>query len=357
MTYLKSLSLYNFRNYKKAHIELSPKINLFIGKNGQGKTNCLEAIALFISGKSFRSPHLKDLILHGENEFFLKTHFVKNNIDQSLAIQYSPLKKKIVYNETTYNSFLPLIGVIQGVLFAGFFDELVKGSPQIRRRFLDLQNAQADPLYLHHLAHFQKALKERNCLLRQRKYKALEIYEEIMSKSIPYLIKNREKNLNDLTESLKIIHSKLANASEPIELLYKTQFEPDITQCRKLFEAYRLKDQKIGHTQIGPHKDEIEINLKDKSAKKFGSEGQIQTITTAIYLAEYWRLQKQIEESPIFCIDDLGQNLDHNRLERLLHFLQKMGQVFITTPHKPHFSFDCDHKIFEIEEGRMSFRA
>lgn len=353
MTYLKSLSLYNFRNYKKASIELSPKINLFVGKNGQGKTNCLEAIALFISGKSFRSPLLKDLIMHGENEFFIKTHFVKNDIEQSLAIHYSPIQKKLTYNETSYSSFLPLIGVIQGVLFAGFFDELVKGSPQIRRRFLDLQNAQIDPLYLHHLAHFQRALKERNVLLRQKKWKTLDIYEELMSKSIPYLIEKRQRNLQDLEKSLKSIHSKLANQEEPTELLYKTMFENNAEKCRELLEKNRFKDQKMGYTLIGPHKDEIEINLKDKSAKKFGSEGQIQTLTTSIYLAEFKRLQRQIEEPPIFCIDDLGQNLDQGRLNRLLHFLQKMGQVFITTPHAPNFAFDCDYKIFEIEEGKI----
>lgn len=358
MTYLKTLILHNFRNYKRTQIELSPKINLFIGKNGQGKTNCLEAIGLFITGKSFRAPYLRDLIFHKEKEFYLKTHFVKNNIEQSLAIEYSESKKSITHNETTYSSFLPLIGVIQGVLFAGIFDDLIKGSPQNRRRFLDLQNAQIDPLYIHHLTHFQKALKERNCLLKQKKWGSLVIYEEIMAKSIPYLIQKRQENLKLLAKSAREIHQELSNLSEEIEITYSSPFnqkeEINIKSCLNLFESFRNKDKQMGHTQIGPHKDEVIIELKNKSAKKFGSEGQIQTLMTSIYLAEFRRLQNKIDEPPIFCLDDLGQNLDKERLNRLLKALENMGQVFITTPHLPNYSFKCENRVFEIEEGTVN---
>lgn len=357
MTHLKSLHLHQFRNYKDARAEFGPKINFFLGQNGQGKTNCLEAIALLISGKSFRASYLKDLTMHKKPSFHLRAHFVKNDIEQSLEVHYSPTQKKVVHNETSYASFLPLIGVLQGVVFAGIFDELIKGSPQIRRRFLDLQNAQVDPLYIHHLSHFQKALKERNFLLRQRKTNAIEIYEDLMSKSAPYIISKRMKNLDEIEERMQSIHEELSGLRQKVSLKYSSSMleekSSSFSLCKMLLEKSRLKDQILGYTQHGPHKDEIGVYLEGQSAKKYASEGQIQTLTTALYLAEYERLLHKSEELPIFCVDDLGQNLDPSRLHRLLEKLENMGQVFITSPRLPSYTFKHPLKVFEIVDGEI----
>ncbi len=357
MTYLRTLRLQNFRNYQDETLEFSPHINFFVGKNGEGKTNCLEAIALMISGKSFRTPYLKELIQHSQKSFFIQSHFVKNDIEQSLSIYYSPEKKQILHNATTYPSFLPLIGLVQGVFFAGFQDELIKGSPQIRRRFLDLQNAQIDPLYLHHLKHFQKALKERNFLLKQKAFQTLPIFEELMSKSIPYIIAKRLSTLHEIETNLQKIHQELSSLQDVVNLQYKSPFLlpqntlPDIDFCNQLFAKNRTKDQLVKHTQLGPHKDEVGVYLKGESAKKFASEGQIQTVLMAIYLAEYFRLEKKIGQPPLFCLDDLGQNLDPSRLNRLLLQIESMGQVFITLPEMPNYHFSKPVKIFRIENG------
>ncbi len=359
MTYLKSLILCNFRNYIEQTVNLCPKINIFVGKNGQGKTNCLEAIALFIAGKSFRSPYLKDLIRHKESNFFLHSTFIKNDIEQSLSINYSPHKKTIFYNATQYNSFLPLIGILQGVFFAGFYDELVKGSPQIRRRFIDLQTAQVDPLYVHHLTHFQKALKERNFLLKNRTSSSLGIYEEIMSKSIPYILSKRMQSLLTLEHHAQKIHEELSGLTEKVDLKYKTPFIKEDNQifsreeCMTMLQKNRSKDLNFGYTLTGPHKDELSIYLKSQSAKKFGSEGQIQTLMTAIYLAEYFRLKESMQEAPLFCIDDIGQNLDSHRQKKLFSKLEEMGQVFITTPEIPRHAFKCETRIFHVENGKI----
>ncbi len=359
MTYLKSLTLCNFRNYSEQTISLCPKINIFVGKNGQGKTNCLEAIALFIAGKSFRSPYLKDLIMHKKSSFFLHTHFVKNEIEQSLSISYSPEKKSITYNASTHNSFLTLIGILQGVFFAGFYDQLIKGSPSIRRRFIDLQSAQVDPLYIHHLSHFQKALKERNFLLKKRVFESLNIYEELMVKSIPYILSKRTESLHRLQKYTQKIHSDLSGIEDEIQLSYKTPFIKEdqailtSQESLDLFKKSRAKEQHFGYTLAGPHKDEISISLKGQCAKKFGSEGQIQTLMTSIYLAEYYRLKERMREPPLFCVDDLGQNLDPEREKRLLSKLKHMGQVFITTPKMPKHAFNCETKIFHVEDGKI----
>lgn len=360
MTYLKTLSLVHFRNYKKAHIELSPRLNIFVGKNGQGKTNCLEAIALLIAGKSFKGSPLKDLILENENQFCVHATFVKNQVEQSLAIEYSSEKKTLAHNQTTYNSFLPLIGLLQGVFFAGHHCELIKGSPQIRRRFLDLHSSQIDPLYLRHLQHFYKALKERNFLLKKKDSKALYIYEELMAKSIPYLIDVRLKNLNELKEYSTQIHQELTDGAEEIAFSYKSPFylenlsELNTHSCLNLLQKNRERDFQMGFSLIGPHKDELLFYLQNHTAKKFASEGQIQTFMTSIYLAEYKRLQKKMEESPLFCIDDLGQNLDEFRQKKLFNYLENMGQVFVTIPKLTSYTPNCPHKIFIVDQGTIT---
>ena len=132
MIYLRHLKLINFRNFERVSFDFSPRVNLIIGKNGQGKTNLLESIGLLMSGKSFRTPLLKDLIMSGKNGFCIEAQFSKSGIDQTLHIYFDPQKKKVCYNDTSYGSFLPLIGNLQGVLFAGYHNQLIKGSPQDR---------------------------------------------------------------------------------------------------------------------------------------------------------------------------------------------------------------------------------
>lgn len=359
MAHIKRLSLFNFRNYQRAELELGPRLNLFIGKNGQGKTNCLESIALLIAGKSFRTPHLKELIYHEQNEFRVEAHFERYEIEQSLYVQYTPKKKKLRYNETSHASFIPLIGLLQGVYFSGYQNQLIKGSPSLRRRFLDLQCSQLDPLYLHHLRRYQRALKERNTLLKERNTTSIELYEELLSQSAPYLIEKRREALKELEKLAQAKHLALTKLPDTLEFLYLTHasFSDKPITPPLFLEALKKeknKDLKFGYTSVGPHKDDLQFNLNKLDAKKFASEGQIQSLITALYLAEYERLLQNSDQTPLFCIDDIGQNLDQSRLHSLYQILDQMGQVFITTPELPTYSFKSPVKIFEIESGRVT---
>lgn len=351
MAILKELLLYNFRNYKRAKISLSPEINIFVGPNGHGKTNCLESIALLIAGKSFRTSYLKELITHQKEHFIIQAHFEKNGIDQSLQIDYSPTKKTIHYNDTKYISFLPLIGVLNGVFFSAFQNQLVKGSPSIRRRFLDLQTAQIDPLYLHHLSRYSKALKERNILLKKRKLNSIELYEELLSKSAPYITLKRQAVLESLQASLD---STTDFQFEKISLKYLNGMNFKEKDFLNAYQKNREKELHYGSSLVGPHRDDILFYLNQKETKKFASEGQVQTFITSIYLAEYQRLLKETEQKPIFCIDDIGQSLDQNRLNTLYQSLDQMGQVFITLPHRPNYNFKSNVKIFEVNNGSIT---
>ncbi len=357
MAHLNYLSLWNFRNYSKATLPLSPKINLFIGQNGQGKTNCLEAITLLISGKSFRTSFLNELVLHGESFFSIQAHFIRHGIEQSLRLNYSPQKKQMQHNETVHSSFAPLIGLMQGVFFSGFQNQLIKGAPNLRRRFLDLQSAQIDPLYLHHLRRYQQALKERNVLLRARKERGLELYEELMSLSAPYLIEQRMSALEELERLAQVKHEELTGKKESFKIVYQMHpifsKAPSSEEFLIALKRQRQKDLRMGVTSLGPHKDDLHFYLKDYEAKKYASEGQIQSLITSLYLSEYQRLLNKSNETPLFCVDDIGQNLDGERLHKLYHLLDQMGQVFITTPKMPDYSFKGPVQVFEIQNGEV----
>ena len=357
MPLLKSLYLKNFRNYSRAEINLGPNLNVFIGLNGQGKTNCLEAIALLISGRSFRTSFLKELIQSEKQAFEVQAHFDRFGIDQRLKLYYGCKKHILEHNETSYPSFSPLIGLLQGVFFSSFQNGIIRGSASLRRRFLDLQNAQIDPLYLHHLRRYQKALKERNALLKQKKLHLLEVYEELMAQSAPYIVHARKVALQSLANFAQVHMHELSNQKEKLSMEYqlyapKEGYLETFEDYLRLYQKSRSRDIKWGFTTLGPHKDDALITLNGLEAKKFASEGQVQTLMSSIYLAEFDRLkQATTDEDPLFCIDDISQNLDQQRLKKLYSKLSSLGQVFVTTPELPSVVLPSNTRCFEIKDG------
>lgn len=359
MARLHYLSLHQFRNYKKASIYLGPKINLFIGKNGQGKTNCLEAIALLIAGKSFRTSFFKEMILNNEEAFEIQAVFERHDLEQTLSVQYHPQRRRLKHNETVYASLVPLIGLLQGVFFSSYQNALVRGTPSVRRRFLDLQCSQIDPLYLHHLKRYQKALKDRNLFLKQKNLSHLYPYDVLLAQSAPYLIEKRLKALKELEPLVKKHLLELTGQSEPFSFEYLfsvKEMNPLVSHFegfKTLYEKYRSKDARFGLTHLGPHKDDLFMLLQNLEAKKFASEGQVQSLIHALYFAEYDRLKQASEELPLFCIDDVGQNLDQSRRNKLYQKLEGLGQVFLSTPEMPDYSFQTDVRAFEVKEGTL----
>ena len=198
ITYLKLL---NFRNYKQVELSFSPRINVFWGNNGQGKTNLLEAIHMLSTGRSFRTHRLQDMVREGETHFYIEARFSKDEIIQSLKIYYDNVSKKVIYNETTYPQFSSLLGILPSVLLSPDDLSLINGSPAERRRFLDLHIAQIDPLYLFYLGRYYKAMKQRNELLRSQTADTLNIWEQAMAPAAGYLIAKRKQAAETLQES------------------------------------------------------------------------------------------------------------------------------------------------------------
>jgi DNA replication and repair protein RecF len=334
--YLKSIYLKNFRIYKEKLIEFSPQINVIWGANAIGKTTILEAIYYLISGKSFRTDKPQDLISSGQSYFYIEAQFVKHGILQTLKVSYDGKDRKIFYNSTKLALATHLLGIMQGVLMTPGDADLVKGSPQVRRHFFDLQIAQADPLYVHYITRYLKAMQQRNCLLKRKSHIAIDSFEHEMAVAAAYISTERQQLVKDLEVLSGTIHKKLAGDDERLNVQYKTPSATVIerdklkTYYLELFKKNRMREMELGCTLSGPHKDDLLIFVNEKEARQFASEGQQRCAVTSLRLSEWDRLKNASLSCPLMLIDDLGISLDKNRKAAILTHLQSLSQVFIT---------------------------
>ncbi|MBI5346541.1 MAG: DNA replication/repair protein RecF [Chlamydiae bacterium] len=353
---LKSLRLCNFRNLATFEINFGEKTNIFYGNNGMGKTNLLEAIYLLSIGKSFRSQTLHDLIKHEEKSFVVQADFVKDNIFQTIKFHYDKKNKKIDYNSSSYTSFASLLGIIPLVLHTPTDIELITSEPNLRRRFLNIFIAQKDPLYVHHLTRFVKALKQRNYLLKTKNIQTIASWESELAKSAVYLTLKRKEAILKLNEHSSSIMQKLSSNHESSSLKYlssiteHTDLNEMQNQYLKSFDETRKKELDLKCTLNGPHRDDFSILINSKVAKHFASEGQKNLFILALKLAEATILQKELSEEPILCFDDFGYSLDDERKNYLRNYLNNFSQVFITLPEAPKWE---DSSTFQIKEGAL----
>ena len=335
---IKSLYLRNFRCYEEAFASFGPNVNLIVGENASGKTSLLEAIYFLSTGRSFRTTHLNDLITHGASFFYLEASFLKDGVEQTLKVFFDGKIRKVHLNQKSYSSFIPLLGAAPTVLFAPEHLSIVSGPPAERRHFLDLHIAQTDPLYLHHLLRYSKALRQRNTLLRQKSEETLLAWETAMSSSASYLIQKRMAIISELallaTEHMRAFSS----GSETLEMAYQSTLslpkaDEEITAhfCEQ-FKRMRSREMALGNTLIGPHRDDLILTISQRPARIFSSEGQKCCCLAALRFAEWERLKKCIHSTPVMSIDDFGMHLDVKRLDQLQGQLQNLSQVFLTAP-------------------------
>ncbi|MEN9343492.1 MAG: replication and repair protein recF [Chlamydiota bacterium] len=346
--HLLTLSLRHFRSHKEAQFTFSPTLNCIVGKNGQGKTNLLEAISLVSTGRSFRTHNLRDLIHFGESFFYIEATFQNEGIEERVSIYFDGQTKKVEHNTTTYSTLHSLLGKLPSVILTPEDSSLISGSPQERRRFLDLYISQIDPLYLYHLSRYFKALKQRNELLKNNTCDSIASWEEIMSNSACYLITKRQSVINELSPRISDWSAKLSSNYDALSLQYLSRpkdlmHSPDIaTALQKYFEQMREKELILGHTLIGPQRDDILFQLKEQSAKAFSSQGQKRSCLFALRFAEWECMAHASRKKPLLGLDDFGIHLDATRLEHLKSALAHFGQVFLTSPE---FSCVPHHRI------------
>lgn len=338
--HLKALYLHNFRLYKEALFEFTPGVNIIRGPNARGKTSLLEAVAFIMTGRSFRTSQASDLIRQGTSNFYLDALFVKNGIEQKLRISYSANERKIIHNATSSSSLSTLFGILQGVAIHPDDSAVVKGAPSVRRHLLDLQLAQSDPLYIHHLTRYDRAMRHRNHLLRAKTAATIESWEYEMANAAGYIVQQRAKAVEALSSLGQGHYAAISGTEELLGLFYKAHGAGDrplndANTLKELFRdqyrRHRRKEMELGATLTGPHKDDFIVALAGKDARAFASEGQQRSCVVALRLAEWSRLREIALEDPLMLVDDIGMSLDSSRQRSLATALKTYGQVLIST--------------------------
>lgn len=342
--YLKSLYLHNFRLYAEAYFEFSPHINVICGENGAGKTSLLEAISLLGLGHSFRTHHTAHLIRHAESHFYLEAHFVKYGIEHQLKICYSPREKKILLNNTRCPSASSLYGIMLNVVLSPADLDLIGGSPQGRRHFLDAHLSQINPLYLHHLVRYSRAMRQRNHLLKSKVLLSIESWEHEMAFSATYLLKQRRLLIDALQVYARELYGQISQGAALLTLALKPSGKPPVC-AEQIFPYYleqyrkhRPREMIFAATLYGPHRDDLDLSLNSQEARLFASEGEKRSIVAALRFAEWLQLQQSTGEIPLMLIDEVSATLDQCRYNNLLAQFECFSQVFVTATDPPLFS-------------------
>lgn len=356
--FLHRLYLHHFRLYHEASFEFCPGINTICGPNAQGKTTLLEAIYVLMTGRSFRALQTDDLIRLGAPYFYIEAHFSKHGIEQNLKMSCHGKERKIFYNGNVLPALSSLIGLLQGVLMTPQDLTLIKGGPQSRRHFLDLQIAQVDPLYVHYLTRYDRAMRQRNCLLRAKDSTTLDSWEYEMANAAAYLTQQRSVAVEDLQDSSRRLHQVLSGEHEDLRLTFKAGAALGVDQDNMRrdylvqYQKMRRREMELGFTLVGPHKEDFTLSIGEKDARFFASEGQQRSCVAALRFAEWERLNRLATEPPLLLIDDVGISLDKVRRERLMSQLQDVGQVFLTaTEEQPLEHVHRDKKVIYLSKG------
>lgn len=370
---LKSMVLRNFRNYKEQQINWHSKINIIYGKNAQGKTNLLEAIAYLSLGKSFREQTEEKMKMWNNDFFFLGAEIEKNGKEHSLSAGYNNRKKFWKKDNNHCKNISEIIGFLHTVVFTPEDLELVKKGPEVRRFFLDREMVQMFGGYHLYLNNYKKALLQRNNLLKQMQYNSsltddmLAIWEDQLAENGAFIIMKRYQILEKLNVIAKEIHSILSDGGEDLKLVYdcgggKIDFSSLSTlgdlrkQLLLNFEAKREDDKRRGVTTIGPHRDDFKIFINDIDARNFGSQGQQRTAALAIKLSEVELVYEIAGYYPLLLLDDVLSELDYYRRKALISMMLNKAQIFISTTDINNELANIDKKDyekFEIEGGKI----
>lgn len=353
MVGITTLIVNQFRNYSRATVRFQPGLNALIGKNAQGKTSLLEAIAFIAIGRSFRTPHLQDMIQKDKEGAALELRFEENGLEEKLTIGFDGKTKRVLHNATLYPSLSALVGLLPVVIMTPD-DALIDGPPASRRQFLDILLSQLDPLYIQHLGRYQKAMRQRNHLLRKHTLHAILPWEQEMARSAAYITQKRRAALLALSPFLPPLHEKLSGTLAPLSTHYTSKAPQEDLEAYYLhaFSHHREKETLLGMTLTGPHRDDFHILLEENELRYFASEGQKKTALATLRLAAWELLKQTLKRVPLLLIDDFGDHLDAYRKEYFIAHLQTLGQVILTTVDPIHAA-SCT--TISIKEGAISY--
>nr|NQU93621.1 DNA replication/repair protein RecF [Bacteroidota bacterium] len=362
--YLEKISLYNFKNYRSAEMEFSPKINCFIGDNAAGKTNLLDAIYYLSFCKSYFNSIDNQNIRHDEEYFSILGKYIVNGDknDSIQCVQRRNQKKSFKLNKKEYERLADHIGLYPLVMISPYDRDLINEGSEVRRRFIDSVISQFDKVYLDDLINYNKVLQHRNVLLKmfadQNYFDAgsIEIWDRQLADLGHKIYPKRKTFLENYIPIFNRYFQIISNGKEVVTIDYDSHLSG--RGMEELLAIALSKDRLLKYTTVGIHKDDLNFQLGGHPIKKFGSQGQQKSFIIAVRLAQYEYIMQLKGYKPVMLLDDIFDKLDARRVEQLIKLTSdnRFGQVFITDTQRERIEhllekIDIDHKIFDIRNG------
>ncbi|MDF7627041.1 DNA replication/repair protein RecF [Lactobacillaceae bacterium L1_55_11] len=368
---LKNLKLHHFRNYTDLDLSFQPGVNVFLGENAQGKTNLLESIYALALTRSHRTNNDRDLIEWGEKEATVSGRVAHRYGETPISLSFSSKGKHARVNHLDQSRLSDYIGQLNIIVFAPEDLALVKGSPSVRRRFIDMEFGQMNPAYLHNTSLYRQVLKERNAYLKRLQLKQtqdrvfLDVLTDQLVEAGSKVIAARADFIKRLAEAAQPIHAEVSDQREQLDLAYKTLVSsPDLTAMSvdEIAEEFRAalnrqaeREILMGTTLVGPHRDDFQVLVNDNDVAVFGSQGQQRTAALAIKLAEIDLMRAETGEYPVLLLDDVLSELDASRQTHLLLAIQDKVQTFLTAPSLSEVARQLitEPKVFHVNAGKI----
>ena len=373
---IKSLKLLYFRNYLSMNIEVHPSLNVLVGNNANGKTNIIESIFCLALGKSYRTKSDSECIMFGETATAMSCIVNKNNreLDIMLGINNKGKSAKIAGIKKT--KLTDFVGELNVVLFSPEDLQIVKGSPALRREFMNREFYQFSRIYHKYYLMYQHLLKQRNSYLKDMRKNPkdemslayLETLTSQLAKVALYITKERVSFVQDISKLTYKNMLNISNGQETLKIKYKSSVldalniaeinDESFTEenLTKVMMKKSFDDIMRGSTKIGPQHDDLEFYINDLDAKMYASQGQQRSIVLSLKLAEINYLKEKTGTYPVLLLDDVLSELDKNRQLKLLDAINENVQTFITTPSISDIKEDLlkKAKVFKIEDGNIS---
>jgi len=358
--HLKSLSLTNFKNYELSELEFSPKINCFVGNNGVGKTNILDAIHYLSLTKSFFNNIDSISIRHGEDYFIIQGTFVRDGEADQIYCAFQKQKQKLLKrNGKEYQRLSDHIGRYPVVMISPADSALITEGSEERRRFMNKIISQYSAEYLDSALRYSKALQQRNKLLKDLNSfdkpdeDLLSIWDSQLVKYGSSVFKEREILVDELVPVFQEYYSLISSGKEKVRLKYRSHLSTG-SFTDALLNSIN-KDRYLEYTTVGIHKDDLLLEMNDFSVKSLGSQGQQKSYLVALKLAKFDYIKRKAGFSPVLLLDDIFDKFDAERVEQIIRLVgnNKFGQIFITDTHQSRLqdilsSHKTDYKLFRI---------
>lgn len=356
---LNTLKIENFRNYDRAYCSFSPDVNVITGANAQGKTNLLEAVYYCATGRSHRTSFDKECIRYDQDEAMIKIWYEKYKEDQIEIHLRKNGRKSVAINGYPAKKINELFGCFHVVVFSPEDLSLIKSGPAKRRKFMDMEICQVDPVYLHDLQQYCKVLKQRNQLLKEIS-RVPEKKETIFAWDLQLVhygvkvMRRRAEFVSRLQKHTSVIHNSITHGEESLKILYENAVSMDENVFQRQLEKDFVRDQRYGSTAAGPHHDDLALFIDGSDVRVYGSQGQQRTTALSMKLAELEMMKEEIGHSPVLLLDDVMSELDQDRQLHLARYIQENQTIITCTGIEDSIRRLPAGKMYQIQKGRIA---